>query len=122
MSEEQIRECLVRFSAAWARHDVEAVLDLMTHDAVYAASIGPEPGTTFRGRDEIAEGLVMMFDHDDGATVLVGEPVIFDGSAVSTWTYRFDGDRPDEHGVDIWQFRDGRISLKNAFRKMWAPG
>ena len=119
MSEEQIRECLERFSEAWARHDIDAFLDMMTVDAVYAASIGPEPGTTFRGREQIAEGLATMFKHDDGATILASEPTIFEGGAISTWTYRFEGvDRPDELGVDIWQFRDGKVSLKDAYRKM----
>jgi ketosteroid isomerase-like protein len=48
MSETSPRECLERFAGAWARRDVGGLLELMTEDAVYAASVGPEPG--FFGR------------------------------------------------------------------------
>ncbi|MFB4270464.1 nuclear transport factor 2 family protein [Nonomuraea sp. GTA35] len=83
MSETSPRECLECFADAWARHDVGGLLELMTEDAVYAASVGPEPGRTFRGHAESA---------GDGAP------------------YR-------EYGIDLWRFRDGKICLKDAYRK-----
>jgi ketosteroid isomerase-like protein len=88
-SEQGIRDCLRRFGDAWARHDVHGLLALMTDDAVYAASVGPEPGRTFRGHDQLAAGFREMFEHDAGARIEQGEPDVFGGRAVSTWTYRF---------------------------------
>ncbi|MBX6356948.1 MAG: nuclear transport factor 2 family protein [Micromonosporaceae bacterium] len=113
-------DCLARFAAAWAGRDVAGLLELMTEDAVYAASVGPEPGRTFRGHQELAEGFRVMFDHDAGAVIEQGEPVIFGEWAVSTWTYRFaaaDGSQWCERGIDLWRFRNGKICLKDAYRK-----
>ncbi|MEH1129763.1 nuclear transport factor 2 family protein [Micromonospora sp. CPCC 206061] len=83
------RDCLARFADAWASHDVDGLLELMTADAVYAASVGPEPGRTFRGHQELAAGVRTMFDHDAGADIEQGEPVAFGDMAVSTWAYHF---------------------------------
>jgi ketosteroid isomerase-like protein len=119
-SELSPHDCLARFADAWAVHDVDGLLKLMTDDAVYAGSVGPEPGRTFRGRDELAAGFRIMFDHDAGADIEQGEPVVFGDMAVSTWTYHFvraDGSRRCERGIDLWRFRDGKICLKDAYRK-----
>jgi ketosteroid isomerase-like protein len=122
MSEAQItpQECLARFAAAWTAHDIGGLLELMTDDAVYAASVGPEPGHTFRGHAELAVGFRAMFDHDAGAVIEQGEPIILGEWAVSTWAYHFvnaDGSRYCERGIDLWRFRDGMICLKDAYRK-----
>lgn len=118
-SETQLRDCLRRFAEAWARRDVDALLALMTDDAVYAASVGPEPGRTFRGRTELATGFREMFAHDSGAEIEQGEPEVFGARAVSTWTYRFPGPGGGryERGVDLWRFRDGKVAEKDAYRK-----
>lgn len=83
-SEMTPHDCLRRFAAAWAERDVAGLLELMTDDAVYAASVGPEPGRTFRGRPELADGFQAMFDHDAGAVVEQGEPIVLGDVAVST--------------------------------------
>jgi ketosteroid isomerase-like protein len=114
------RECLARFADAWAAHDVGGLLELMTDDAVYAASVGPEPGRTYHGHPELGAGFRAMFDHDAGAVIEQGEPIVFGESAVSTWAYHFasvDGSRHCERGIDLWRFRDGKICLKDAYRK-----
>lgn len=118
MSEPEIRALLQQFADAWIRQDVASLLRLLTLDAVYSASVGPEPGTTFRGHDEIAAGLVAMFAHDEGAEVTQGEPMIVGDAAVTTWTYSFSDARKTQQGVDLWRFRDHRIALKDAYRKV----
>ncbi|MEV1243357.1 nuclear transport factor 2 family protein [Nonomuraea sp. NPDC049750] len=114
------RDCLARFADAWARRDVGALLELMTEDAVYAASVGPEPGRTFRGHAEPADGFRAMFEHDAGAVIEQGEPLINGEWAVCTWTYHLVSDSGSpycEYGIDLWRFRDGKICLKDAYRK-----
>jgi ketosteroid isomerase-like protein len=49
MTEERLRE----FAAAWARHDVETLMTFLTDDCVYEASVGPEPGRTYAGREAV---------------------------------------------------------------------
>lgn len=45
------------FGRAWASKDPEVVMAFFADDAVYGASVGPEPGTTCRGRQEIRHGI-----------------------------------------------------------------
>lgn len=61
-----------------------------------------------------------MFEHDAGARIEQGEPLVQDEWAVSTWAYHFDGADGSqwcERGIDLWRFRDGKICLKDAYRK-----
>lgn len=44
---------LAAFSAAWAAKDIDALMTFMTDDCVYAASVGPEPGKTFVGKEAV---------------------------------------------------------------------
>jgi ketosteroid isomerase-like protein len=123
MSERDIRECLENFGRAWIRRDIDALLQLMTDDAVYAASVGPEPGQTFRGHTQLRAGFETMFAHDLDAEMEFGEPVIFGDQAIGTWTYRFsqpDGSYTSEIGVDRWKFRENKVLLKDAYRKVRA--
>ncbi|MEV0390360.1 nuclear transport factor 2 family protein [Nonomuraea sp. NPDC050643] len=85
-----------------------------------SASVGPEPGRTFRGHSELEAGFRAMFEHDAGARIEQGEPLVQDEWAVSTWAYHFDGADGSqwcERGIDLWRFRDGKICLKDAYRK-----
>ncbi|MEU7747605.1 nuclear transport factor 2 family protein [Nonomuraea sp. NPDC049158] len=122
MSESEMspRECLVGSADAWGRRDIGGLPALMTEDAVYAASVGPEPGRTFRGHAELADGFRAMFEHDAGAVIEQGEPLFNGEWAVCTWTYHLVPDSGSpycEYGIDLWRFRDWKICLKEACRK-----
>ena len=120
MSDFEHAELLERFGRAWIARDVDALLDLMADDAVYAASVGPDPGVDYRGKGSIRRGLAEMFAHDAGADITLEPPAFFPGGAVARWTYAFvepDGRHRLERGVDVWAFHGGRITLKDAYRK-----
>jgi ketosteroid isomerase-like protein len=121
MSEREHRELLVQFAEAWRQHNVPALLELLTEDAVYAASVGPEPGTTYRGHDEIAAGFVLMFAHDEGGDATQEVAATVGDTAVTKWTYIFEDSGRAQYGVDLWRFRDGKISCKDAYRKAEGP-
>ncbi|MEV0352001.1 nuclear transport factor 2 family protein [Nonomuraea sp. NPDC050680] len=92
--------------------DIDGLLELMTDDAVYAASVGPEPGRTFRGRPELVAGFRTMFEHDAGARIEQGEPLVLGGWAVSTWAYHFvRADGSPWSGVRHRRHRFGRLPL-----------
>jgi taurine dehydrogenase small subunit len=105
---------------AWGNRDVEAVLGLMTEDCVYEASVGGEPGTTYRGREELRAGIANMFAHDAGSVAEVSNVFVTDACAAWEWTYRWadSSGMPEERGCDLFEFREGLISRKNAFRKV----
>ena len=50
---------LQSFADAWNRHDIEAIMRMMTDDCVFEASAGPEVcGTRFVGRQAVRAGFV----------------------------------------------------------------
>ena len=65
-----------RFSEAWAKRDVDGLMALVTDDIIYGASVGPEPGATFRGRDEVRRGFDHMLRHDQVLREHAGPVVI----------------------------------------------
>src|SRR5262245_26811607 len=75
------RQAWQRFSDAWATRDIDGLMALVTDDIVYGASVGPEPGATFRGRDEVRRGFEHMLHHDQvlrehaGPVVIVGDRI-----------------------------------------------
>jgi ketosteroid isomerase-like protein len=114
------RATLALFGEAWIRRDIDALLSLMTPDAVYAASVGPEPGRTFRGAAELRAGFEEMFAHDAGADIALDDPQLFGDQAIGGWTYTFadsEGEPRLVKGIDVWRFEGDRISLKDAYRK-----
>ena len=122
MNEQEIRELLNKFMKSWGMRDVNKILALMTADSVYRASAGPEPGTTFRGAKEIREGLAAMFAHDygSGSEVTVSNLFIAGNKAAWEWSYRWpeEPSRREEVGCDFFEISEGKISLKNAFKKV----
>ena len=111
------------FCAAWARRDVDALVSLVTDDVVYCASVGPEPGTTYRGRDEARRGFAEMLAHDDALEVLAGRVTFVGDTGFAEWAYVVaapGGGRCVVRGVDVLDFVEGRLARKDAFRK--TPG
>jgi rhodanese-related sulfurtransferase/ketosteroid isomerase-like protein len=116
-------ELLSSFADAWARKDLDAVMALMTPDCVYSASVGPEPGATWNGSAAVRQGVARMLEHDAGSTATFRQVLVSDRHAVTQWTYRTEGrGGPDRsvRGCDIFEFRDGLIARKDAFRKTGA--
>lgn len=108
------------FAAAWGAKDVDRLMELVTDDIVYGASVGPEPGTTYRGRDEVKKGFTEILAYDRALGARTGPLMFADGRLFVEWSYdtvNSGGEKQVTRGIDIIEFRDGLISLKEAFRK-----
>ncbi len=108
-------------AAAWARGDLPALMTYIADDCVYCASVGPEPGETFVGREAVRAGFAKVLAHDSDGVAEPGEIRAVADWVVSTWGFR--KTRPDGRailvrGCDIFVFRDGLIIRKDAFRKV----
>jgi uncharacterized protein (TIGR02246 family) len=114
------REILDRFGEAWASGDAARVVALMTEDGVYEASVGPEPGRTFRGAAEIRAGVEAMLAHDAAARTEITDVFVAGDRAAWEWRYYDASDQLVARGCDLFLLRDGRIAVKNAFRKTTA--
>jgi rhodanese-related sulfurtransferase/ketosteroid isomerase-like protein len=112
---------LRQFGAAWARADLDALMGFVTDDCTYLASVGPEPGTTYRGREEVRRGFAAMLAYDRGRERHAGTVVVAGDTGFAEWSFTettTDGGGRLIRGCDLFQFRDGQISKKDAYRKL----
>jgi steroid delta-isomerase-like uncharacterized protein len=116
---------LQAFADAFNRHDLDAVMALMTPDCVFEASAGPEIcGTAFEGADAVRAAFADVFATFHDAHWGGAQHFVAGDRGVSEWTFtgtRPDGTRVEVHGCDLFTFRDGRIALKNSYRKNRPP-
>jgi steroid delta-isomerase-like uncharacterized protein len=112
---------LQAFAEAWNRHDVDALMSFMTDDCVFEASAGPEVcGTRYAGRESVRTGFSEVFATFPDARWNDARHDVSGERGVSEWTFtgtRADGTRVEVHGCDLFAFRDGKIRLKNSYRK-----
>ena len=104
------------FTAAWAARDLDALMALVCDDIVYGASVGPEPGQTFVGRDAVRTGFAKMLSLDDAIEVEAISVDHLEDRAYAQWCFTL-ADGSEVRGVDVIEFRGGKISVKQGFRK-----
>jgi ketosteroid isomerase-like protein len=103
-----------RFGAAWASHDLDAALALVTDDCVFDAT-GPAPdGTSHKGPDAIREAWKPIFD-DVGSRFEAEETFAAGDRVVQRWRYDWGGGHV--RGVDLFRVRDGRVAEKLSYVK-----
>ena len=109
------------FAEAFNRHDVEAILAAMTENCVFEASGGPDVcGRRYEGPREVGKAFAevlrrsLMRSRGAPGTSLSGIGGSRNGRSVGT---RADGTRVEVTGCDIFTFRDGKIAVKNSYRK-----
>jgi ketosteroid isomerase-like protein len=112
---------LEAFTDAWNRHDIDALMAAMTDDCVFEAAGGPDVcGTRYQGREAVRAGFAQAWATFPDAQWQSGRHFVCGDRGVSEWRFtgtRRDGTHIDANGCDIFTFRDGRIAVKNAFRK-----
>lgn len=113
---------LAKFGDAWTRHDLDDLMTYMSDDCMFQLSMGPDiDGTRFVGIDQVREGYQKVLDaFPDGQWVDDSHFVAGD-RGVSEWTFKAtgaDGSAVEVRGCDIYTFKDGKISVKNSFRKI----
>jgi steroid delta-isomerase-like uncharacterized protein len=114
-------ELLDRFADAWNRHDLDALMSMMTDDCVFDASAGPQvEGQRSEGTHAVRAAYAAVFQAFPDAHWANPRHFIAGNRAVSEWTFtgtREDGTRVEVNGCDLLTFRDGKIAAKNSYRK-----
>ncbi|GAA3541698.1 nuclear transport factor 2 family protein [Zobellella aerophila] len=107
--------------AAFNRHDVEGVMACMTDDCVFEGAAGPEAyGVRFEGRDAVAAAFVKVWTTFPDVSWQNTKHFAAGDRGVSQWTFcatAQDGRRIEADGVDLFTLKDGKLALKQAFRK-----
>lgn len=109
------------FANAFNAHDVNAILSFMTIDCIFEASAGPDAdGEKFVGQEAVKKAFEDVFKTYPDAHWGNARHFIADDRGVSEWLFtgtKPDGSKVEVTGCDLFTFRDGKIALKNSYRK-----
>ncbi len=113
---------LEAFSDAWNRHDVDALMSFMTEDCVFQTAAGPDAcGTRHVGQAAVRKAFASAWELVPDAQWRNGVHSVQGDFGTSQWTFTgtaADGGRIEVDGIDVFTFRNGKIHLKNVFRKV----
>jgi ketosteroid isomerase-like protein len=114
-------EFLQSFADAFNAHDVKAIMAHMTEDCVFEASAGPDAdGEKFTGQEKVKQAFIQVFNSFPDAHW--GNPThfIYGNRGCTEWVFtgtKTDGTRVEVTGCDLFTFKDGKIAIKNSYRK-----
>jgi uncharacterized protein (TIGR03086 family) len=112
--------CLARFSAAFGRGDVDAVMALMSDDCVFEAT-GPAPdGVRHEGAAAVRAVWVELFGETKEPLFSEEESFVAGDRGVLRWRFDWageDGSPGHVRGVDVLRFRDGLVCEKLSYVK-----
>jgi len=125
VSTEVTTEFLQAFTDAWNEHDIDALMSFMTDDCVFQSAAGPDPcGTRYVGRDAVRAGFALAWTTFPDAHWGNGRHFVCGDRGVSEWSFigtRADGTSVEANGCDLFTFRNGKIAVKDAYRKERPP-
>ena len=111
------RAVVERFNVAFGRHDVDAVMALMTEDCVFEDTTPPY-GVRHEGQAAVRRSWEALFDGAPAARFVAEDTVVSGDRVVVRWRYSW-GATPEEgvRGVDLFWVRDGLVAEKVAYVK-----
>lgn len=116
---------LQAFANAWNRHDLDALMSMMTSDCVFQASGGNAvDGERHQGQPAVRAAYAAVFEQYPDARWDEARHFVAGNRGVSEWTFTgtlSSGQRVEVTGCDLFTFREGRIAIKNSFRKNRPP-
>ena len=121
-SNKNITEAFLQsFVDAFNAHDVKAIMAHMTDDCVFEASAGPDfNGQKFTGQQQVGKAFEKVFTDFPDAHWGYARHFISGDRAVSEWIFtgtKTDGSKVEVSGCDVFTFKDGKIAIKNSYRK-----
>ena len=116
---------LESFVKAFNAHDADRILSYMTDDCIFEASAGPNvDGEKFAGKEAVKKAFEDVFKTYPDAHWGNARHFISGERAASEWTFtgtKPDGVKVEVMGCDLFTFRDGKIAIKNSYRKNRIP-
>ncbi|MCB9077179.1 MAG: nuclear transport factor 2 family protein [Anaerolineaceae bacterium] len=115
-------ETLKEFLAAFNRHDLDAIMAFFADDCSLCMPRGPEPwGQRFIGKANVREGLASRFSGLPDVHYGDDSHWVCDNMGVSKWTLTGTtpaGVRVEVQGVDLLEFREGKVVHKDSYWKI----
>ncbi|MCW3005682.1 MAG: hypothetical protein JWP17_308 [Solirubrobacterales bacterium] len=112
------------FTSAWEAGDVDGLMALMAPECTFRASVGPEPGATFSGREAVRRGFEAFLSRPASGpppSTQTQPPLVGEDFAVTRWTSSFpqpDGPPLVVRACDVFEFAGDRIRSKDTYRKV----
>lgn len=107
------------FNAAFNRHDVDAIMALMTEDCVFENTRPPPDGERVEGAEAVRAVWEQLFDRSPQARFETEEIFATGDRCVVRWVYHWvrDGEPGHVRGVDLFRVRDGKVAEKLSYVK-----
>ena len=117
-------ETLKKVLEAFNRHDLDAIMEFFSDDCSFDMPRGPEPwGRRSLGKTNVRDALASRFKGIPD--VHYGDDIHWVSAegdkGVSEWTLTGttnSGEKLNLRGVDLWEFRNGKITRKNSYWKI----
>ena len=104
-----------RFNDAFNRHDVDAVMALMTEDCVFENTSPPPDGERHVGQAAVRAAWDALFRSTPSARFEVEDAFACNDRCSVRWRYTWDGGHV--RGADVFRVRDGKVSEKLSYVK-----
>lgn len=112
---------LQSFADAFNAHDIKAIMSHMTDDCVFEASAGPDvDGQKFMGQEQVKKAFEDVFATFPDARWSNPRHFITGERGFTEWIFtgtKKDGMKVEVTGCDLFTFKDGKIAVKNSYRK-----
>lgn len=107
------------FNAAFNRHDVPAIMAMMTEDCLFDSTRPPPDGERLVGQGPVRQFWEGFFTRSPAARFETEEAFAVGDRAVVRWVYHWVRDGVPGHvrGVDLFRVRDGRVAEKRSYVK-----
>jgi steroid delta-isomerase-like uncharacterized protein len=115
-------DILKGFLEAFNRHDLDAMMDYFADECVFYMPRGIAPrGDRYVGKDQVRAGLATRFQGLPDVHYGDDRHWACDNIGVSEWTLtgtRLSGERIEIRGLDLLDFKDGKITRKDSYWKI----
>ena len=122
MTPEETLDLVAEIGAAFARHDIDAMVGYFAEDGEFVNAVGSEPhGTRYRGHQEIRGYFEALFADTEDVQWEKLDARAVDDKAYTEWHRRAtlkNGEQQDWLGADIFTFADGKIAKKDTYIKV----
>lgn len=111
-------EAVRRFHDAFNRHDVDAIMGLMSDGCVFENTFPPPDGARLVGQAAVRACWAQLFRDSPDAHFAVEELFASGHRAVLRWRYSWGGEAGGHvRGVDVYMVRDGLVAEKLSYVK-----
>ena len=117
---ESATRIVLEFNDAFNRHDVSAMMQLMSDDCVFENTDPAPDGTVYSGKEAVTQFWLNFFHESPSAHIEIEEIFGFGLRCVMRWKYEWTdaaGKVGHVRGVDVFQLKDGLICEKFSYVK-----